>query len=107
MAIKIYGHPLCPDCIALHASIEANNGKIAFEGHDIKKLRDLHDFLKLRDTAPEFDRLKAIGEIGIPCIITEDGAIIHDWESFFKKQGWIVLEEQGNAKSCSIDGKGC
>ena len=73
MTIKIFGHPRCPDCVSLRASIMANEGRIAFEGHDISQLEDLHAFMALRDKSPAFDRSKEIGDIGIPCIVTASG----------------------------------
>ena len=59
MTIRIFGHPRCPDCASLRASIMANEGRIAFEGHDISQLEDLHAFMALRDKSPAFDRNSA------------------------------------------------
>jgi len=33
----------------------------------------LKQFLKLRDTRPEFDEIKAAGRVGLPCIVINGG----------------------------------
>lgn len=107
MTIKIFGHPRCPDCVSLRASIMANEGRIAFEGHDISQLEDLHAFMALRDKSPAFDRSKEIGDIGIPCIVTASGEVRLDWQEYFREQGFKVVQADGAGPSCSIDGSGC
>ena len=107
MTIKIFGHPHCPDCVSLRASIMANEGRIAFEGHDISQLEDLHAFMALRDKSPAFDRSKEIGDIGIPCIVTASGEVRLDWQEYFREQGFKVVQAGDQGPACSIDGSGC
>ena len=33
----------------------------------------LKQFLKLRDTRPEFDEIKAAGRVGLPCLVINGG----------------------------------
>ena len=47
-----------------------------------ENLKHLKEFLKLRDTLPLFDAVKAAGGIGIPCIVREDGSASLSWEEF-------------------------
>ncbi len=107
MTIRIFGHPRCPDCASLRASIMANEGRVPFEGHDISQLQDLHEFMAIRDASPAFDAARKNGEIGIPCIVTEDGTPRLDWREYFREQGWKVTEVSVSGPACSIDGSGC
>ena len=46
--LKIYGSDLCPDCIECKYNLDRNN--IEYENKDItRNLKDLKEFLKLRD----------------------------------------------------------
>ena len=102
---KVYGSAMCPDCRACKANFEANG--VEFEFIDINEnLHNLAAFLQLRDKEPVFDKWKAVGDIGIPGIVGDDGSVFTDWETYLKEQGLpIVSEAQGQA--CSITGKGC
>ena len=103
--LKIYGSEMCPDCIACKYNFDKYN--IEYEFLDINlSLRTLKQFLKLRDTLPVFDRLKAIGDIGLPAIVKEDGEVFTDWETYLKKLGHEVIDLPSQS-SCSIDHKGC
>ena len=44
----------------------------------------LKQFLKLRESKPEFDPIRARGQIGIPCILREDGTISFEWDEYLK-----------------------
>ncbi len=102
---KVYGSPMCPDCRECKANFDDNN--IEYEDLDITaNLKNLKEFLILRDSNPVFDRLKKIHDIGIPAIVAENGTVFTDWEGYLKEKGLpITYREQGQA--CSIDGKGC
>ena len=103
--LKVYGSAMCPDCRACKANFEANG--IEFEFIDINEnLHNLAEFLKLRDTEPVFDKWKAVGDIGIPGIVGEDGTVFTDWETYLKEKG-LPITYQENGPSCSITGKGC
>lgn len=79
--IRIYGSMLCPDCVACRQALDAAG--VAYEYLDFSEnLKHLKEFLKLRDTLPLFDDVKAAGGIGIPCIVREDGSASLSWEEF-------------------------
>ena len=102
---KIYGSEMCPDCIACKKNFDLYN--VEYQFIDINKsLRDLKVFLDMRDHNPIFDRLKAIGDIGLPAIVSEDGTVFTDWETYLKENGHNPVYED-NGPSCSITGKGC
>ena len=103
--LKVYGSPMCPDCRECKVNFDANG--IKYEMVDINEsLRNLKDFLALRDSLSAFDEIKEQGGIGIPALVSEDGAVTLDWEGYLKEQDIpIVYMETGAA--CSLDGKGC
>ncbi|MGN1392620.1 MAG: hypothetical protein ACI4V7_01040 [Succinivibrionaceae bacterium] len=107
LKIKVYGNPSCPDCKKLQASIMANDNNIQVEGYDISNPKNLKEFLILRDTRIEFADIKLKNQIGIPCIILDDGSITFDWESIFIKKGLSVVNDNEDNQKCSIDGKNC
>ena len=79
--IKIYGMPSCPYCAYVHQQIIG------------------------RDTNPVFDRMKAIGDVGIPAFVFEDGRVSIDPAD-------AGLIEYGSPEACSIEDhksgrKGC
>ena len=99
--IRIYGLPTCPYCSYVEAQIK---GSSKFQYIDIgSDVRYMHEFLELRDHDPVFDHSKAIGDVGIPCFVREDGTVSLKPEDFGLKE--YGSEETG--KACSIDGKGC
>ena len=62
--IKIYGMPSCPYCAYVHQQIIGRENE--FEYIDIgENIRNMSAFTRLRDTNPVFDRMKAIGDVGI------------------------------------------
>ena len=72
--IKIYGMPSCPYCEYVHKQIKGREKEFQFI--DIgKNIRNMSAFTKLRDTNPVFDRMKAIGDVGIPAFVFEDGRV--------------------------------
>ena len=103
--LKIYGSEMCPDCVACKKNFDIYD--VEYEFLDINaSLRNLKVFLDYRDHNPVFDRLKAIGDIGLPAIVKEDGEVFTDWETYLRQMGkQPVYEDSGEA--CSIDRKGC
>ena len=104
----IYGSILCPDC--RNCKINFDKYKIEYVEKDIlSSLKYLKEFLNYRDNNPDvFDRLKRIHDIGIPCIVDDKtNECFTDWESYLNKLGYFDLEYETNAKSCSLDHKGC
>ena len=88
----------CPDCFEVKARLSGNPD---FEIIDIgEHVRNLKEFIRLRDSSPAFDSVKADGSIGIPCFAAEDVQISFDTERYIPK-GY------SSGASCSLDGKGC
>ena len=79
--IKIYGSMLCPDCVKCREDLD--RAGVAYTYLDFSEdLKNLKEFLKIRDGSAQFDPLRAEGKIGIPCIVREDESITLDWEEF-------------------------
>ena len=79
--LKIYGSLLCPDCVQCKTDLERSG--VSFEYLDFADgLRNLKEFLALRDNAAVFQQIKREGKIGIPCILREDGTIVFDWTEY-------------------------
>lgn len=81
--LKIYGSKLCPDCTQCCRELE--EAGVPFEYCDFADdLRHLKEFLKLRDECGVFEKVRAEGKIGIPCIAREDGSVTLAWDEFLK-----------------------
>lgn len=79
--LKIYGHMQCPDCQKCREDLDKAN--VEYEYLDFAvSLRNLKEFLVLRDSAEVFREVKEKGSIGIPCILREDGTVTLSWEEF-------------------------
>lgn len=82
--IKIYGSMLCPDCVACRKALD--DAKIEYSYLDFSEdLRNLKEFLKLRDGLNMFDSVRETGKIGIPAIMMPNGDVIFDWEILLNK----------------------
>ena len=78
--IKIYGSMLCKDCVQCRE--ELDKAGVIYEYLDFAdELKNLKEFLAIRDSDPQFDAVRERGGIGIPCIVTEEGKILLDWET--------------------------
>lgn len=81
--LKIYGSPLCPDCVKCKKELE--EAGVEFLYLDIgEKLLYLKQFLKIRDGNELFEPIRQRGQIGIPCIQREDGSITFEWDEYLK-----------------------
>ncbi len=81
--LKIYGTPLCPDCVKCIEELETAG--VPFEYLNIcENLKFMKEFLKLRDENELFADIRVNGKIGIPCIVREDGSITFEWDEFLK-----------------------
>jgi len=101
--LKVYGSKDCYDCIRLKKNFDTYH--IEYEFIDVlDSLKNLKAFLKLRDTLPVFDHLKAIHDIGLPAIIKEDGEVFVDYDTYLKDLGYKVLEIDNKKDRCSIHG---
>ena len=79
--LKIYGSMLCPDCVQCREDLD--KAGVEYEYLDFSEnLRNLKEFLKIRDNSALFDEVRERGSIGIPCIVEEDGTICLDWEKY-------------------------
>ena len=102
--IRIYGMPTCPYCDYVHAQIKDREQE--FEYIDISQnISNMSAFTRLRDTSPVFDHCKAIGDVGIPAFVFEDGRVSVDPAD-------AGLIEYGGANACSVEDhrsgrKGC
>lgn len=94
--IKIYGLKTCPYCDYIKEQIVGQEDK--FQYIDIgTHVRNMHEFMDLRDSRPEFDHSKEIGDIGIPAFLLEDGSITLD-------PAKVGLVEYGSdIQACSIE----
>lgn len=102
--IKVYGIPTCPYCDYVHEQIKDRTDE--FEYINIgENIRNLSTFIRMRDTNPVFDHLKAEGDVGIPAFVFEDGHVSTDPAD-------AGLVEYGSNKACSLEDhkngrKGC
>lgn len=79
--LKIYGSMLCKDCVqCLH---ELDKAGVLYTYLDFSDdLRNLKEFLVLRETLDLFASVKEAGGIGIPCLVEESGEITLSWEKY-------------------------
>ena len=104
--LKVYGSAKCPDCVWLKLNFDTYH--IDYEFIEIlDSLKNLKEFLKLRDNLEVFDRLKKIGDIGLPAVVKENGEVMVAWEKYITDELHLELIDLPVKKSCSIDGKGC
>lgn len=79
--LKIYGSMLCPDCVRCRKDLDGAG--VTYEYRDFAdSLKNLKEFLSIRDSSALFDEARARGGIGIPCIVREDGTVTLDWKEF-------------------------
>lgn len=98
--IKMFVMHTCPDCEYVERQVEGNPD---FEVIDIgKHVRNLKQFLDLRDSSPAFDEAKRIGDVGIPCYVREDGSI-----TLYSKDVGLEPRPGNEGPACSLDGRGC
>ena len=79
--LKIYGSMLCPDCVKCRQDLDAAG--VGYEYLDFADdLRNLKEFLAIRDREQLFCEVKERGSIGIPCIVDEQGSVRLDWSIY-------------------------
>lgn len=77
--LRIYGSMLCPDCVQCRKELDAAG--VAYEYLDFsEELKNLKDFLQLRDHCPVFADARGDGRIGIPCLVRDDGSVTLNWK---------------------------
>lgn len=90
----------CQDCINLEEQIKNSN---QYEVIDIGlHVKNLKEFLKLRDSNRVFDQVKKTGSIGIPCFILENGDV-----TLVPEEAGLESKPSTDLSSCNIDGSGC
>ena len=98
--IKVYVMQTCPDCADIKDQLREDP---RYEVIDIgEHVRNLKQFLTLRDNNPAFAPIKERGSIGIPCFVDEEENV-----AFSQGQLQSVSERKSEGMSCGIDGKGC
>lgn len=103
--LKVYGSKMCPDCMAFKFNLDFYH--IEYEYVDINEsMKNLKEFLIIRDKNPLFLDVKENGYVGIPACVSEDGNITLDWEIYLKKMGYNPISISTNA-CCAKNGKGC
>ena len=99
--IKIYGMKTCPDCAYEDEQVEGNS---QYEVIDIgAHVKNLKEFLRLRDNSPAFAVIRRVGAVGIPCFVLDDGTVTLKAE----EAGLKPRPKNVESASCRIDGSGC
>lgn len=79
----VYYSDKCPDTTDFLKSLDEM--KIDYEKVNITdSMKNLKEFLKLRDQRSEFDAAKAAGNVGVPVLFSED-RIIYDLDQLNEK----------------------
>ena len=79
--LKIYGSMLCPDCVACCKDL--GNAGVAYEFLDFAdNLKNLKEFLSIREREEVFREIRKNGSIGIPCIVEQNGRISLNWNDY-------------------------
>ena len=79
--LKIYGSMLCPDCVKCREDLD--RAGVGYEYLDFAdSLKNLKEFLSIREFSPVFIPVREAGKIGIPCILADDGTVTLNWEEF-------------------------
>ena len=98
---KVYVMETCPDCVEVK---QRYGGNPDFELVDIgRQAKSLKEFINLRDRHPAFAKVRERGNIGIPCFIKEDGAVIISLKKFDES----FVPEYTDGAACNLDGSGC
>lgn len=79
--LRIYGSMLCKDCVRCREELDAAG--MGYEYLDFSdELKNLKEFLAIRDGNPLFDEVRKTGGIGIPCLVRDDGSITLEWSEY-------------------------
>lgn len=98
--IKVYVMQTCPDCAQIKKMAGTDN---RFEIIDIgEHVKNLKEFLRIRDSRPEFTEVKKSGSVGIPCFLMEDGSVQFELEELTPAE-----TNHSEGAACRIDGTGC
>ncbi len=75
--IRIYGMPTCPDCDCIYEQIKGRENEFQYINIG-ENIRNMKEFMRLRDKNAVFDPCKEMGNVGIPAFVFEDGRISID-----------------------------
>lgn len=75
--LTLYYSSLCPDTVPFKAAME-RLGVTAREVDITASMRNLKEFLRLRDTKEVFVPRKEQGMVGIPCLVMNDGQYLFE-----------------------------
>ena len=83
MKPKLYGTPICPDCKPAREHLDLIG--FEYEYVDITEhIMKLKEFLALRDSRSEFDRMRENRSVGIPVLLKDDR--LYFYEDIFE---WV------------------
>ena len=72
MKITVIGSVMCPDTLLSLCKLRENNIEVDF--HNLTgSLKELKEYLTLRENDEIYDSVRKAGNIGIPCFILENG----------------------------------
>lgn len=76
--IRAYVMSTCNDCIDIIDQLRDDD---RIEVIDIgEHVKNLKEFLRLRDNNKSFDEIRMNGYVGVPCFIKEDGSVEFDYK---------------------------
>ncbi len=98
----------CPDCKDVKRCAA---GDPRFLLVDIgEHVRNLKEFMRLRDVHPKFEVARRRGLVGIPSFVLEDGTVTFkpaEAELDMTPETQTAPQQERSGAACSIDGKGC
>ena len=104
--MKFYGTMMCPDTVYADKILRENNINVEYVDI-VANMKNLKEFLALRDSREEFASVKENAKAGVPVFLLDDGSIefdVHKLEGVAPRKP----EDMGSGvQVCSIDGGGC
>lgn len=77
MKLTVYGSTLCPDCVEMERVFAEK--KIDYTYVKItESMANLKEFLKIRQDEDLFTEIRAVGRVGIPFFVFENGFMTFD-----------------------------
>lgn len=79
--ITIYGSDQCPKTVKILELCGENNIEVDYKSFSV--LKNIWNYVVLRDSLPNYDYLKDNRRLGVPCIICENGVTFDGGEEPF------------------------
>lgn len=98
----LYGTFQCPDVRTADKVLRKNGVYVEFR--DVSSLRMFKEFLQLRDSREEFNKIKEEGKIGIPAFVLDDGSIEFDVCKLEGVKDCSIYEEYIKEKESKANG---